>query len=103
MLSSALLAQTPDSALSVPDSLNALQSPLASKTKGTETQKPPIVLDTVQQLKLEDLEAAYAYDSLWLRELQACGGDLPGHLIAVDFNLDLLDIFSSIVKDRIIG
>ncbi len=70
MLSTVLLAQAPDAAISIPDSLSTLQAPLAGETKGVEAQKLPIVLDTVQQLTLEDLEVVYAYDSLWLRELE---------------------------------
>ncbi len=69
-LSSALFAQTPDAALSIPDSLSSLQVPLAEEPNGMVANKLPVVLDTTQRLQLEDLEAAYSYDSLWLRELE---------------------------------
>ncbi|MEM8509899.1 MAG: LysM peptidoglycan-binding domain-containing protein [Bacteroidota bacterium] len=68
-----LLAQTPDSPIAIPDSINALPLPVSGELNGWPT-KNTRATDSIQKPPLEDLAEAYAYDSLWLRELARNSG-----------------------------
>ncbi len=67
-----LLGQNLDTPLHIPDSISAIGIPKVEDDDLDEkgVLSKAVVPDTTANLVLKDLEAAYSYDSLWLKELE---------------------------------